>query len=253
MQRDDGLPGARGPCDACRAVVPAFDDVPLRRVQEHGPLLPGVVERSLQLFDVGHQPEPPLRVWENLQSGDNLGDLARWEDEGQGPSIYFGPRYPEADQGPLFDRSNPLELAIIDRIEEGDGQAVMFAYLVMRTSSSLTEVQAQMRFDSESGRGRLGFASHGLRSAIWLQFARAIDGSRTFRRCQQCGDPFEVAPDVARTNRRYCSGTCRSAQLRGRRVRARELRRRGVSADTVAAAVDTSVEVIERWEARGWR
>ncbi len=62
VERHDGLAGAGRARDARRAAVLPFDKLPLGRVQKDGPLLPGVVERSLQRLHVRYYPEAALRV-----------------------------------------------------------------------------------------------------------------------------------------------------------------------------------------------
>ena len=62
MERHDGLAGAGRARDTRRAVVLPFDELPLGRVQEDGPFLPGIVQRPLQGLHVRHHAEAALRV-----------------------------------------------------------------------------------------------------------------------------------------------------------------------------------------------
>ena len=62
VKRHDGLAGAGRARDTRRTGVLAFDELPLGRVQEDRPLLPGVVQRPLQRLHVRHHPEAALRV-----------------------------------------------------------------------------------------------------------------------------------------------------------------------------------------------
>ena len=62
MERHDGLAGAGRARDTRRAAVFPFDELPLGRVKEDRPLLPRVVERSLQCLHIRHHPEAALRV-----------------------------------------------------------------------------------------------------------------------------------------------------------------------------------------------
>jgi hypothetical protein len=63
---------------------------------------------------------------------------------------------------------------------------------------------------------RLQVVPQDLLAAMWVQLARAIDGGRTYRRCEGCGEWMEIAPDVARSDKKYCSTTCRSRDHRKR-------------------------------------
>ena len=62
MQRHDGLAGARGAGNSCRATVVALHDVALSRMEEDAPLLPEIVEGLTKLFRVLHRPKSTLRV-----------------------------------------------------------------------------------------------------------------------------------------------------------------------------------------------
>src|SRR4028119_318256 len=50
MQCNDRLPGPRGTGDTNRPAELALDKLPLRRMQKVSPLLPGRLERALQLL-----------------------------------------------------------------------------------------------------------------------------------------------------------------------------------------------------------
>jgi hypothetical protein len=50
-----------------------------------------------------------------------------------------------------------------------------------------------------------------LLGALWLQFAHYITGSRKYRECKNCPEWFEIAPDLNRESRVFCSESCRWA------------------------------------------
>ena len=62
MQRYDGLACPRRTGDACRSVVVALDHLALRRVQEHGPLVPRKLQCAFELLGATDEPEPAPRV-----------------------------------------------------------------------------------------------------------------------------------------------------------------------------------------------
>ena len=62
VQRHDGLARARRAGNARRAGIVSLDQLPLLGVQEDRPLLPGKVERALQLLDIRHHAEPALGI-----------------------------------------------------------------------------------------------------------------------------------------------------------------------------------------------
>jgi hypothetical protein len=63
----------------------------------------------------------------------------------------------------------------------------------------------------------LYFFPHNLIGALWLWFAQAVAGGREDKQCVNCGKPFIVSPDTARTNKRSCSNSCRTQVWRKRR------------------------------------
>ena len=56
-------------------------------------------------------------------------------------------------------------------------------------------------------------------AALWLQFAEAVKGNKTYDRCEVCGKWFERNTKTGRANRRYCSDTCRRKAYWQRRAR----------------------------------
>jgi hypothetical protein len=62
----------------------------------------------------------------------------------------------------------------------------------------------------DQGNHRLPLSVHptGLLGALWLQFARSLDG-KDYRRCRQCAKWMEIARGVARSTKQFCDGACR--------------------------------------------
>jgi hypothetical protein len=71
-------------------------------------------------------------------------------------------------------------------------------------------------FDEQGRAGRVVVMPLDLEGAAWLEFADAVLGHRTFRQCGACSQWFEVAPDVGRTDKRFCSDVCRVNNWRNR-------------------------------------
>lgn len=95
-------------------------------------------------------------------------------------------------------------------------------------------------------RAVLGLVTN-LLDVIWLQLATAYLEEKQFRECATCSSPFEIAPDVHRTNRRFCSDTCRVKHYQRRRARAIRLRSQGEDLHVIALEVDASVEQVTKW------
>ena len=54
--------------------------------------------------------------------------------------------------------------------------------------------------------------------ALVVQMAQSISGGTTFKKCERkgCSEYFAVTPQVARTNKKYCSDACKSGAWRSR-------------------------------------
>jgi hypothetical protein len=82
-----------------------------------------------------------------------------------------------------------------------------------------TKVNAKLQEHPSTGKlmyertDRLGLfiVPDSLISALWLQFAFAIDGARKYRSCMNCKKWFEVGGSVRRADARMCGNNCRAA------------------------------------------
>jgi hypothetical protein len=102
-------------------------------------------------------------------------------------------------------------------------------------------------WDRQRQRPALCLEAPTLLSAVYFQLADAISNDRTFSRCLQCGKWFAVAPDAARSHRRFCSNGCRSKAYRGRQDRARQLFTAGKGFEEIAHELDSDVLTVKRW------
>jgi hypothetical protein len=90
-----------------------------------------------------------------------------------------------------------------------------------------------------------------LLGALWLQFGAAVAQAKQFRQCETCGKWFEVSPQVARTNRVFCSTACRSRAYRNRKDKAREMNTQGVAIEQIAESLQSEVAVVRGWIEKG--
>jgi predicted nucleic acid-binding Zn ribbon protein len=98
--------------------------------------------------------------------------------------------------------------------------------------------------------GELRFVPATLIDAVWLQFAEAVCGDKNFRECLVCGKPFEISPDVARTNKLLCSDSCKMRAYRQRKAKSAELWDQGYSVQEVAGALGSDVKKVAKWLAQ---
>jgi hypothetical protein len=72
-------------------------------------------------------------------------------------------------------------------------------------------VSARLLWNAEHTQIHLHQVPKDLISALWLQLARAIDGERSYKQCEQCRNWFEISsPDGGRADKQYCGSACRS-------------------------------------------
>ncbi len=89
-----------------------------------------------------------------------------------------------------------------------------------------------------------------LMGAMWLQFARGIDGNKDYRRCRACGKWFEISLEANRPTRFFCKDGCRYKVYRERITAAQQLHFEGVSIQEIAGRLDTHTATVEGWIAR---
>ncbi len=104
-----------------------------------------------------------------------------------------------------------------------------------------------LRYDENRDTFGFRLRAEDLVVAIWAQLAMAIIDSKEYTTCKVCGKPFEVSPEVARTNREYCGTPCRLKAYRGRQREAKRLSKRGKSLKDIAAQLESDVKTVRGW------
>lgn len=160
-----------------------------------------------------------VELWDLAAQGNERG-LARliaWSDTG----VAYRP------SGKGAGKRHPSEVPIVPNHPDLLGQfprgdlVLPALYHIQETVNKHIEGRISPRLLWGKDHSRLGIylVPDSLIGALWLQFARAIDGEKQYRRCLACGAWFELSPDTARTNRRYCNDACRSKAYRARKAR----------------------------------
>jgi hypothetical protein len=201
-------------------------------------------------------------LWELLQQGgrEQLAPFIEWRKDGnEGLSVHFD-SHPDPARGgpPLCINRTRHEIASRDSRHEllatfipDDPVLPAWAYLQQDLEDHLfradVRVEARMVWDAGRGRPALHLVAPTLLSAVWLQFADAVSNDRTYSRCRECGKWFEVAPEVARTHRRFCSNACRSKAYRERQDRARRMHMEKKTFEEIAAELDSDAATVRRW------
>jgi hypothetical protein len=78
------------------------------------------------------------------------------------------------------------------------------------------QTRTQLLWNRERTRLTNFVVPESLLGAMWLQFSLAIERGSRFRRCQECGTWFELAPQTARSDKLFCSAACRLKAFRKR-------------------------------------
>jgi len=110
-----------------------------------------------------------------------------------------------------------------------------------------------LRIEPEAKAGNLELrlvpSPKNLLGALWLGLARAVDGTRGYRRCRWCGTWFEISLEASRRSRLYCSEAHKQAAYYDRQRQARELRQGGRSLGEIARTLHVGAASVKRWTA----
>jgi hypothetical protein len=155
-----------------------------------------------------------LWLWEALQQKrvSDLGDVIKWEVIRSTPRAYYqhkrsaGDVYSSGETKKSWIGHDPSLWPLLkpdDVVTSGWFylQQIIDAKLVKHLSST------RLLWDRQKTL-RLTIVPDSLISALWLQFARAIDRDRSYRTCEHCGKWIEVGAE-ARADAKYCSNACR--------------------------------------------
>jgi hypothetical protein len=122
------------------------------------------------------------------------------------------------------------------------------AYLQAKINEHLAgQTESGLLYDQDRQQLRLCQVPRTFLTALWLQFTQAVAEDKEYRQCGECGSWFEVSPEIARTNRRFCSNACRSRLYRRRQARAKELFAEGKSLQEIAAQLRSTVAAVKSW------
>ena len=238
------------PLDFRRARIKAPPDTSLDEVRMQRTMPESILPVLKQLEADGGVVGDPLSTWrseiremadcvellELIEEKDRAAIAARFRTTGTS-ARYLGP----TSQGPI----------IVQTPRQFNGAATLSAALSVlhtRIKQRLTRrLTPRLKIDEKSGKSVLSFSPERLRDVLWLQLAEAMCYERRYRQCEVCAKWFEVAPDVARTSRMYCSTACKLKAYRRRQKEARRLRTAGKSLREIAKAVSAEMETVKGW------
>jgi hypothetical protein len=112
-------------------------------------------------------------------------------------------------------------------LRQGDLLYPAKLYLQRRINDQLTKFPSQIRLLRENGNFLLFITPSNLAAALWFQFARAVEGERNYRVCEQCRRWFEIGGGGSRTDARWCGNPCKQRAYRaGMKVEAKQQTKR---------------------------
>ncbi len=109
--------------------------------------------------------------------------------------------------------------------------------------------EAEIFLTASQQNGGIGLRMHAMNllSAMRLQLVDAITEEKRYRKCEHCSKPFEVSPQVNRSDRMFCSDNCRVKAYYRRKQKAVTLREEGRSLREIAAEIGSDMQTLKSW------
>lgn len=151
----------------------------------------------------------------------------------------------------IYSRPHDLRPELSQFVEEEDLLRPAMFYVQQEVNRRLEEhTSPRILYIREEDRLEMRVVPKNLLGALWLQFARAVDGNRDFRRCRQCGQWFAVSPSE-RTSREFCSNACRSKAYRERIEKALRMHAEGKPIGLIALELESDERTVVKWIEKG--
>lgn len=212
------------------------------------------------LFEVAHLRQV-VRIWDLCQGGQvsELQKFIRWrEDEDGHPRVeHVMPADARYNPGLWGNRrvgvvgviaSRTVNERLLTVMPEGDVILPARIYIQKTLDLCLSSLTATgMELDLSTAAMSVQVTPRNLLGAMWLQFARAVEGGKDFRQCSNCGNWIEVPPTAAHAARLFCSNSCKTKNYRDRKERVRRLAREGKTIDAIASEVGADRESVAKW------
>lgn len=179
------------------------------RVPVHAESLRDWLEQILRMNEA-------VSLWQLAKTGDvkGLSKYLRWS----GGVLGYWSDY--KGLAPEFSLIQDLQRPITQALNFRDGDVIAPAIFIAATIANMGlegRVSPQLEMTLEDMKPRLAIRPVNLLGALWLQLARAIDGDKEYRACQQCDTWFEIGIGAFSRAKRFCSNRCRVAFSRARK------------------------------------
>lgn len=100
---------------------------------------------------------------------------------------------------------------------------------------------------ADGDRLRIDNVCTNLVDAMKIQLAIAVVEQKQYRDCQHCSKPFEVTPQINRSDRLFCSDNCRVKAYQRRKKQVIELRNQGESLRAIVKKSGSDMETVKKW------
>jgi hypothetical protein len=150
-----------------------------------------------------------VTLWKALRDHDlhYLGSVIQWRGNSVFGDLQEGRKYSHSIASP---ENNPEGL----ELKSGDTIGPAWCYLRTAINDRLVTYPSTAKlWKAEDDSFTLAVVPSNLISAIWLQFAAAVDGDREYRTCRWCGRWFELGRSK-RIDAAYCKPSCKQARYR---------------------------------------
>lgn len=191
--------------------------------------------------------KPVVVMWDalNTRDGSCLGEMMTLNEQGQLQVISPDD---DGELAPFLTLSQnemrALGITAADRFDLG----WKLLPLVVKEMLSIVPMLPDPEFRiSDPETPYLALVPDDLISALCMQLLDVVFGRREYRQCEVCDTSFELHPDNARTNRRFCSDACRSKHYRSKTNKARALHQLGWTVEGICEELKTSADKVAIW------
>lgn len=94
-------------------------------------------------------------------------------------------------------------------VDEPLDVALRFFELIINAHLGLTAPTASINLSLK--RFQITVQPYSFLGALWLQFAQALDGQKSYNVCTHCGNWFDIGKWGSRRDKKYCSASCKQA------------------------------------------
>jgi hypothetical protein len=198
-----------------------------------------------------------LQLWDAIQQHD-LARLRRCILVEEQPDGSWRARYRTREEsgdgyrmGVIYDTARERYAGLASLITPGEvSRPALFVVQKLVNEQLWIHAGPSLLYEPSKDHLNLRIVPKNLLGALWLEFARGIDGNKDYRKCRECGRWFEISLEAGRPTKFFCSNACRSKAYRERQAAAQRLSAEGISLEDIAHRLGTDVATAQGWITR---